>query len=57
MKRQMEQLSFPVRRRLVTMIFVQGARTMEMLAIDPLDIDEALERDRVAKSQSPEEAP
>jgi hypothetical protein len=50
-----EQLSFPVRRRLATMIFVKGPRALEMWTIDPQDLDEALHRERVAKSQHREE--
>jgi hypothetical protein len=43
-----EELSFPVYRRVATMIFVpasQGSST-EMIAIDPLDLQAAQERDR-----------
>jgi hypothetical protein len=43
-----EGLSFPVYRRVSTMIFVpapQGASAIEMVTIDPLDLQEALDRD------------
>jgi hypothetical protein len=43
-----EGLSFPVYRRVSTMIFVpavQGASAIEMVTIDPLDLREALDRD------------
>ena len=45
-----EGISFPVYRRVSTMIFVpatQGALSVEMVAIDPLDLRSALERDAV----------
>jgi ABC-type cobalamin/Fe3+-siderophores transport system ATPase subunit len=41
-------LSFPVYRRASTMIFVpgiHGASSVEMVAIDPLDLRDALDRD------------
>jgi hypothetical protein len=45
-----EELSFPVYRRVATMIFVpaQGhhAATVEMVAIDPRDLEAAQDRDR-----------
>lgn len=44
----LEGLSFPVYRRVSTMIFVpatQGASAIEMVTIDPLDLREALDRD------------
>ena len=45
-----EGISFPVYRRVATMVFVpasQGASSIEMLTIDPLDLQAALERDPV----------
>jgi len=40
-------ISFPVYRRVSTMIFVpaQGASSIEMVTIDPLDLRAALDRD------------
>jgi hypothetical protein len=46
-----EGISFPVYRRVATMIFVpapQGASSIEMVTVDPLDLQAALERDPVA---------
>jgi hypothetical protein len=46
-----EEISFPVYRRVATMIFVpapQGASSIEMVTVDPLDLQAALERDPVA---------
>jgi hypothetical protein len=46
-----EGLSFSVYRRVATMIFVpqsHHASTVEMLAIDPLDLQEAQDRDTAA---------
>jgi hypothetical protein len=43
-----EGVSFPVYRRVATMVFVparQGASSIEMVPIDPLDLQAALERD------------
>jgi hypothetical protein len=44
-----EQVSFPVYRRVATMIFVPAdggrASSLEMVAIDPRDLQEALDRD------------
>jgi hypothetical protein len=44
-----EQLSFPVYRRVATMIFVPGesghASSVEMINIDPRDLQEARDRD------------
>ena len=44
-----EQLSFPVYRRVATMIFVpadlQNASSLEMVSIDPRDLQEAKDRD------------
>lgn len=45
-----EGISFPVYRRVATMIFVPaplGASSIEMVTIDPLDLQAALERDAV----------
>jgi hypothetical protein len=43
-----EELSFPVYRRLSTMMFVPGksASSVEMVAIDPQDLLSALQRDQ-----------
>ena len=46
-----EALSFPVYRRIATMIMVPGqshASTVEMVTIDPSDLQEALDLDRDA---------
>jgi hypothetical protein len=45
-----EGLSFPVYRRVATMIFAPGRNraTLEMLSIDPDDLQAALERDAAA---------
>jgi hypothetical protein len=45
-----EELSFPVYRRVATMMLVQssGASSVEMLTIDPLDLAAAVERDTLA---------
>jgi hypothetical protein len=44
-----EGISFPVYRRVATMIFVpaptQGGSSIEMVTIDPLDLQAALDRD------------
>jgi len=50
-----EQLSFPVYRRVATMIFVPAAsgRAFEMVAIDPRDLEDAQDRD----AQLPQTAP
>lgn len=43
-----EEISFPVYRRVATMLFVQaaqGASSIAMVAIDPLDLQAALDRD------------
>ena len=44
-----EEISFPVYRRVATMIFVQaptqGTSSIEMVAIDPQDLQAALDRD------------
>jgi hypothetical protein len=42
-----EQLSFPVYRRVSTMIFVPAqASSVEMVSIDPLDLEAAQDRDK-----------
>ncbi len=47
-----EELSFPVYRRVATMIFVpadsQNATSVEMVTIDPRDLQEAQDRDAEA---------
>jgi hypothetical protein len=45
-----EGISFPVYRRISTMIFVpaQGASSIEMVTIDPVDLRAALDRDAAA---------
>jgi hypothetical protein len=47
-----EELSFPVYRRVVTMIFVpadsQNSSSVEMVAIDPRDLQDAQDRDAEA---------
>jgi len=47
-----EELSFPVYRRVATMIFVpadsQNSSSVEMLAIDPRDLQDAQDRDAQA---------
>jgi hypothetical protein len=47
-----EELSFPVYRRVSTMIFLPGpgrhGSSVEMVTIDPLDLDAAQDRDRAA---------
>jgi hypothetical protein len=46
-----EGISFPAYRRVATMIFVpvpHGASSIEMVTIDPLDLQAALERDWVS---------
>jgi hypothetical protein len=50
-----EGLSFPVYRRVSTMIFVPGlhASTVEMVPIDPRDLQAAQERDSAMVSRSP----
>ena len=49
-----EELSFPVYRRVSTMIFVPGksASSVEMVAIDPQDLQVAQERDLNQGDQS-----
>src|ERR1700739_3631731 len=52
-----EQLSFPVYRRVATMIFVPGASghvsSVEMVAIDPGDLQDAQERDEELRQAAP----
>ena len=47
-----EELSFPVYRRVATMIFVpadsENSSSVEMVAIDPRDLQDALDRDAEA---------
>jgi hypothetical protein len=43
-----EELSFPVYRRVATMIFVPAQSSVEMRAIDPLDLQAAQNRDTAA---------
>jgi hypothetical protein len=43
-----EELSFAVYRRVATMIFVPAQSSIEMVAIDPLDLQEAQDRDTAA---------
>lgn len=48
-----QELSFPVYRRVSTMIFVPGQTynpSVEMVAIDPLDLQAALDRDSAIPS-------
>jgi hypothetical protein len=51
-----QELSFPVYRRIATMIFVpaesQQASSVEMVAIDPRDLQEALDRDAATQPNS-----
>jgi hypothetical protein len=45
-----EQLSFPVYRRVSTMIFVPAqASSVEMVSIDPLDLQAAQDRDKAMR--------
>ena len=45
-----EQLSFPVYRRVSTVIFVPAqASSVEMVSIDPLDLQAAQDRDKVMR--------
>jgi len=45
-----EQLSFPVYRRVSTMIFVPAqASSVEMVSIDPLDLQAAQDRDKTMR--------
>ena len=52
-----EQVSFPVYRRIATMIFVPGASSVAMVTIDPLDLTNAQERDAEAAQAAPVAAP
>ncbi len=49
---RIEELSFPVYRRVSTMIFLSGegphASSVEMVTIDPRDLEAALDRDSAA---------
>ena len=50
-----EELSFPVYRRVATMIFVPApspASAIEMIAVDPVDLQAAQERDRTPQHQA-----
>jgi len=50
-----EGISFPAYRRIATMIFVpapHGASSIEMVGIDPIDLQAALERDPPHDRQS-----
>jgi hypothetical protein len=51
-----EELSFPVYRRVATMIFVpadsKNASSVEMVTIDPHDLQEAQDRDAATKPAS-----
>lgn len=50
-----EELSFPVYRRVSTMIFVPGkshASSVEMVTIDPRDLQAAQDRDKAATQHS-----
>ena len=50
-----EELSFPVYRRISTMIFVpmqsHQAASVEMVTVDPLDLQAALDRDAATNQQ------
>ena len=53
----LEGLSFPVYRRVATMIFVPGRTrsvSLEMVAIDPADLQAAQERDAASVRSNPE---
>jgi hypothetical protein len=55
-----EELTFPVYRRISTVIFVPGkssAASTEMVAIDPHDLQAAQERDKKATHDSSAAAP
>ena len=54
-----EELSFPVYRRVATMIFVPSsqASSTEMIAIDPLDLQAAQDRDRARHRAAGAESP
>ena len=51
-----EELSFPVYRRVATMIFVPAQSSVEMVAIDPLDLQAAQDRDTAAHQGTAAEA-
>lgn len=56
-----EELSFPVYRRVATMIFVpadsQNSSSVEMVTIDPYDLQEAQDRDAATKPASAQTQP
>lgn len=56
-----EELSFPAYRRVATMIFVPGASghasSVEMVTIDPADLQEAQDRDAGLSRTAPAAAP
>jgi hypothetical protein len=56
-----QELSFPVYRRIATMIFVpaesQQASSVEMVAIDPRDLQEAQDRDAPTRPNPAARAP
>src|SRR5580700_381439 len=56
-----QELSFPVYRRVATMIFVPAdprqASALEMVAVDPRDLQDAQDRDATAPRLSPPGAP
>jgi hypothetical protein len=56
-----EQLSFPVYRRVATMIFVPGASgpmsSVEMVTIDPRDLADARDRDAASARAAPAGVP
>jgi hypothetical protein len=55
-----EELSFPVYRRVATMIFLPGsgrqASSVEMVTIDPRDLEAAQDRDRAMDRPAPANA-
>jgi hypothetical protein len=53
-----EELSFPVYRRVATMIFVPARKSsaVEMIAVDPLDLQAAQERDGATTGRFAKEA-
>lgn len=56
-----EELSFPVYRRMATMIFVpadsRNASSLEMVTIDPRDLQEAQDRDAATEPESTQTQP
>jgi hypothetical protein len=55
-----EELSFPVYRRVATMIFVPAqaqSSAVEMIAVDPRDLQAAQERDSAAPAGAPAKQP